>query len=138
MNALNRKLHNKFRIGCSAVLMFSIGVGALAAQTSDIGYPSVAAALSAMKSKPGASVADAGWTVVEDRQNSTLWSFTPQGHAAHPSAVRRKITQNGDDVFVEMAIRCEAAKPACDKLSAEFTQLNERMRQDLERNTRRR
>ena len=133
---MQRRRH---RVGYIAIAMILMSIDTSAAQTSDIGYSSVAAALSAMKSKPGASVSnDGGWTVVEDRQNLALWSFTPQGHAAHPSAVRRKITQKGDDIFVEMAVRCEAAKPACDKLTAEFAQLTEQMRQDLSPNSRRR
>jgi hypothetical protein len=104
---------------------------AVAQQTgSGIGYPSVAAALSAVRNKAGVSVSvQGGWTIISDSTSATLWSFTPLGHPADPSAVRRRIVQKGGSIFVEMAIACEAQKSACDKLVAEFNQLNERMRQ---------
>jgi hypothetical protein len=99
---------------------------------SGIGYPSVAAALAAMKAKPGVAISsEGGWTVIVDRASMILWSFTPSGHPAHPSAVRRAIVQRGDGVFVDMSVKCESQKAACDQLVAEFNQLTEKMRQGL-------
>jgi hypothetical protein len=103
-------------------------------RSSSIGYPSVAAALDAMRAKGGATTSiQSGWTVIEDRATMSIWSFTPAGHAAHPAAVRRTVTQRGNDIFVDMAVLCEATKPACDQLVAEFQELNRAMRGNLGR-----
>jgi hypothetical protein len=99
-----------------------------------IGYATVAAALDAMRAKSGVNASvQSGWTVIEDRSTASLWSFTPPGYAAHPAAVRRTVTQQGNDVFIQMDVLCEAAKPACDKFVAEFNELNDRMRDSLRR-----
>jgi hypothetical protein len=89
-------------------------------------YPNVATALDALRTKSGVTVkVEAGWTVIEDRATMSIWSFTPSGHPAHPATVRRAVIQQGDKIFVEMSVLCEAAKSACDKLVAEFEALNE-------------
>lgn len=99
-----------------------------------IGYPTVAAALNAMRAKSGANVSiQAGWTVIEDRAALTAWSFTPAGHPAHPAVVRRTITREGDNIFVKMTVLCEAPKPACDALTAEFQDLSKKMQDSLRR-----
>jgi hypothetical protein len=104
------------------------------ARVSSIGYPSVAAALEAMRAKSGVKVSvQGGWTIVDDRGNSALWSFTPPGHPAHPAVVRRTVTEKDGAIFVQMGGLCEAAKPPCDKLMAEFRELTERMRRQIER-----
>jgi hypothetical protein len=102
---------------------------------SGIGYPTVAAALEAVKAKPGVrvSVRD-GWTVMDDRATMTVWSFTPTGHPAHPTAVRREVKQAKDgSVSVQQSVLCQAQKPACDKINAEFVELNNKMRRAIER-----
>ena len=74
-----------------------------------------------------------GWTVIEDRSTLSIWSFAPPGHAAYPSAVHRKVVQDGKSAFLEMHVLCEAPKPACDALGAEFQSLNGRVRKELTR-----
>ena len=100
--------------------------------TSSIGYSSVAAALESVRTKPGVSVSvQSGWTVIEDRTNLTIWSFTPSNHPAHPAAFRRTITEKDGAFFVQTDGLCEATKPACDKLMAEFQELNDKVRDAL-------
>ena len=100
----------------------------------NIGYLTVAAALDGMRTKSGVNVSIQGsWTVIEDGATSSIWSFTPAGHPAHPAVVRRTIVQQGNDIFVNMGVLCEAAKPSCDKLVAEFQELNNKMRESLSR-----
>ena len=77
-----------------------------------------------------------GWTVIEDRANLSMWAFTPAGHPAHPAAIRRVLTEKDGAWFVEMSALCEATKSACDKVVAEFHELNNQMRADLERRRR--
>jgi hypothetical protein len=103
---------------------------------------SVASRLEWLKAQPRLQTtitAPAHWTFLSTPDGGVQWSFTPTGHYAHPAVVRRelKIRQNGD-VFVEMTSQCEAVKDACDKLLAEFAQLNERMAADVQRRLRRR
>jgi hypothetical protein len=99
-----------------------------------IGYKTVAEALAAVPGKPGAQVTvmPNGWTVVSfDAPEYAVWSFTPAGHYAHPAAVRRTLVKENGGISVRTAALCQAAKAPCDRLMAEFAQLNERMRQDM-------
>ena len=99
----------------------------------DIGYPSVDAALAGLHAKPGVvfSTRD-GWTVADDKATLTLWSFPPPGHPAYPSAVMRQLVQMGGGWGVTMKVMCGATKAACDDLVRSFEALNEKMRADLQ------
>lgn len=101
------------------------------------GYKTVAGALAGLKARPGAIVAVTqpdGWTVITlPEPEYELWSFTPPGHYAHPAAVRRAIKQANGRVYVEMTALCEADKASCDRLVREFQQLNQKMREDIQR-----
>jgi hypothetical protein len=101
--------------------------------SSGIGYPSVAAALADLHSKPQVTFReDAGWIIAEDRSHYTLWSFAPEGDPAYPSAVKRTAVQeSGGNVTMSMNILCESTPDACDKLVANFNELNERARESL-------
>lgn len=127
-------------------------VNAMAQQTADVSlaktipaepqFPSVASRLEWLKAQPrlqATITTPDRWVILSMPEGGVQWSFTPSGHYAHPAVVRRelKLRQNGD-VFVEMTSQCEAPKEACDKLLGEFTQLNERMAADVQRQLRRR
>ncbi|MGJ5208075.1 hypothetical protein [Bradyrhizobium sp. HKCCYLR20261] len=100
----------------------------------DLGYPDVAAAMAGLGAKPGVTRSTrSGWTIFEDLESGAVWSFSPEGHTAYPTAIRRRIVQEGDDIFIEMDIRCEAVKPACDSVAAEFERVNDKVRQELKR-----
>src|SRR3954453_16149796 len=94
---------------------------ASAAQTADtarpaIPYPTVAAALDGLRTKSGVNVVNqSGFTVIEEPAAAAIWTFTSAGHPAHPAVVRRGVVQRGDNIFVEMQVKCEADKTACDK-----------------------
>jgi len=94
---------------------------------SEIGYPTVAAALEALKARPDVkiSVRD-GWTIINDPTSGAVWSFTPPNHPAHPAAVKRTVVQKNGQVFLDMRALCQASKAACDKLISEFRELNEK------------
>ncbi|HEX3912723.1 MAG TPA: hypothetical protein VHW71_04385 [Steroidobacteraceae bacterium] len=94
-----------------------------------IGYPSVAAALADLHSKPEVTFSVRnGWTVAEDQNHSSFWSFPPEGDPAYPSAVKRTAVQTQAGINLEMKILCQSTQAACDKLVADFNALNERMR----------
>jgi hypothetical protein len=102
---------------------------------SGIGYPTVAAALEALKAKNGVKISiQGGWTIVEDASDNSFWSFTPPGHPAHPTAVKRYAVQKDGATSIQMKALCQTEKAACDKLIAEFTALNERIAQNAGRN----
>jgi hypothetical protein len=102
--------------------------------SSGIGYPSVAAALADLHSKPEVLFREeGGWIIAEDRSHYTLWSFATEGDPAYPSAVKRTAVQAaGGSVTMNMNILCESTPDACDKLAANFNELNERARDSLQ------
>jgi hypothetical protein len=102
-------------------------------KSSGIGYPSVAAALADLHSKPEVIFREeGGWIIAEDRGHYTLWSFATEGDPAYPSAVKRTAVQeSGGSVTMNMNILCESTQDACDKLVANFNELNERARDSL-------
>jgi hypothetical protein len=102
--------------------------------SSGIGYPSVAAALKDLHSKPEVIFREQdGWIIAEDRSHYTLWSFAKEGDPAYPSAVKRTAVQEtGGSVTMNMNILCEATQVACDRLVADFNELNERARDSLQ------
>lgn len=106
------------------------------APSSEIGYANVEATLASLKAKPDVKIQDQdGWTVIVDagaEQAYTLWSFPPQTHPAAPSAVKRTLLERNGMVVMEMSVRCEAKKAACDALVAEFQAINARIRTEMQ------
>jgi hypothetical protein len=122
-----------------ALLVFLNAPSALAEEgieespKNEIGYASVADALAALRRCPGVQISREGdWTIVSDTATSTVWSFTPPEHPAHPSAVKRSTVLRGGSTYIDMKVRCEASKTACDKLVADFQQLNKRMGESIQ------
>jgi hypothetical protein len=103
-------------------------------RSSGIGYPTVAAALADLHSKPEVIFREeGGWIIAEDRSHYTLWSFATEGDPAYPSAVKRTAVQEaGGNVTMNMNILCEATPSACDKLAEDFNAANERARDSLQ------
>ena len=97
-------------------------------------YPTATAALEALRGKSGVKISmQSGWTVIEDKSTLSLWSFTPPGHSAYLSAIHRKVVQEGNNIFLKMNVLCQAPKPTCDALVAEFEKLNGQVRDELKR-----
>jgi hypothetical protein len=96
-----------------------------------IAYASVADALAALRAKAGVTFAkNADWTIANDTDRS-IWSFTPEGHYAHPSVGRRTLVAHQGGYFVKTEILCQAEKPACDKLYADYQLLDRRMNEAI-------
>jgi uncharacterized protein DUF4019 len=122
-------------VGAGPVLCPSLAIGEEIKESpsNEIGYATVADALAALRSRPGAQISQqGGWTIINEAASSTLWSFTPQEHPAHPSAVKRSIVLRGGSTYIDMKVLCEASKSACDKLVTDFQQLNQRMVQSIQ------
>lgn len=121
-------LEAAWREAASACPNFDPGVQPLPeSETGSIGYPTVAAAMSALRDRQGVRFrTENGWTIAEDTPNMTLWSFAPEGHNAYPAAVKRQIVSTPGGTSLAMSILCESAKVPCDALVREFEQLNQR------------
>jgi len=120
---------------CSVVALglFCWNFPAFAQEGSSIGYPSVAAALEALRSDPTATEStDRGWILFQ-RGRLEFWSFTPEGHPAHPSAAKRTGYQAGGGWHVVTKLLCQSTKASCDALREEYRQLDERMKKDIQR-----
>jgi hypothetical protein len=121
---------HRLMIVVAAALLAS--AGPLSAQS--IEYPSVAAALTALKAKPGVKISNNdGWLVIEDSADHTIWSFTPSNHYANPAVGRRSVVQQGSSIFVETRILCQAQKAACDRLRDDYALLDKRMNGAIQR-----
>jgi hypothetical protein len=97
-------------------------------------YKTVADALAGLRAKPSVTVRDeGGWTIAEERDAFTMWTFVPAGHPAYPAVIKRRLQERDGTLFVNMSVLCEANKTECDKLLEQFQQLNkglaERMQQ---------
>lgn len=119
-------------ITSSALLIFA----APQARAQGIGYPSVAAALDALKSRSDVSISNqGGWIIIDERKTKALWSFTPAGHPAHPAVVKRGLVEKNGNISIEMTALCQASKAACDKLIEEFKNLNAQIGQSVRAKT---
>jgi hypothetical protein len=102
-----------------------------------IGYPTVQAALDALKAKPGVKLREQqGWIIVADKESefvSATWSFTPEGNPAHPAAVKRTLYEKNGQIMMETNVLCQAKKEPCDALVRDFEVLGNRIREELNR-----
>ncbi len=117
-------------LAAAALLVPILGVSA---QTPTIEFKTVAAARTALLAKPGVKQSsNDGWLIIEDTDGA-LWSFTPQSHYANPSVGRRSLLQKDGEFVVQTQILCQAQKPQCDRLKADYETLDKRMTEALRR-----
>jgi hypothetical protein len=124
-----------FAVRLCCLLISALAVPAMAQQGGTpagkkpgIAYPTVAAALEGLKARKDVEIFEqGGWTMVDDRADGSLWSFTPRGHPAHPAVVKRTIVRKDGQTAIEMTALCQADKLACDRLIDDFQEINLRM-----------
>lgn len=93
-----------------------------------IGYPSVAAAREALDTRDDIEgMEEEGWTLFEDTENGTVWHFTPPDHSAHPTAIKRIIVKRPGEDDIEMFVRCEAPRFACEALKVKLEYQNAKL-----------
>jgi hypothetical protein len=96
-----------------------------------ISYNTVAEALQALRAKAGVTFSrNEDWTIATDTDGA-MWSFTPANHYAHPSVGRRRLLSHDGRYYVQTEILCQAQKPACDRLHADYQLLDRRMNESL-------
>lgn len=116
-----------------AAVALAVPIFGISAQTPKIEYQTVAAARTALTAKPGVKQSsNDGWLVIEDTDGAQ-WSFTPQSHFANPSVGRRSLLQRDGEFSVQTQILCQAQKPQCDRLKADYETLDKRMTEALRR-----
>lgn len=95
----------------------------------NIPYKSPAAALAAVRAKPGVVTDEQEeWFVLSDAAENALWSITKPDHFAHPTAVLRRAYVQDGQVMIGMDVKCGSAKANCDRVVQQFIELNETMR----------
>ena len=99
---------------------------------STIGYATVQEAFDALKTKPGVEIREErGWRVANDKNERTLWSFTPEGHPAHPAVAKRTVIEKDGAIWLDLNVHCEAAKDPCDQFVRDFQALNDRIKTNM-------
>ena len=123
----------------AVIFVAAIGTGSALAQSppetsgSPIGYPNVATALSALRTRPDIQFSvQGGWIIASEPAHNILWSFAPEGNPAYPSAVKRGLKEVNGAINIETKILCEAPKAACDKLAIDFQKLNDGIKQSVQ------
>ena len=95
------------------------------ASESTIGYPTVAAALEDLRTRPAIDFSTVnGWLIATDEAARTIWSFAPRDYPAYPAVVKRWVTPRGAESTMHMSTQCEASKEACDDLVRLFARMN--------------
>jgi hypothetical protein len=95
------------------------------ASESTIGYETVDAAMTGLRSKPGVVfTTENGWTIATDESALTIWSFAPEGYPAYPAVVMRQAVARGQQSTIVMKVLCEASKQQCDDLVRTFAAMN--------------
>ena len=111
-----------------AVLVAALLAGACAAgyqpdpaEASRIGYPTVDAALAAVRARPGVTESQKdGWTVFDDKARYETWYFSAAGHPAHPAVVKRTLLSGVGGTRTQMAALCGGGQAECDKVVKQF------------------
>ncbi len=74
---------------------------------------------------------DREFVAYQEPSSQAVYTFTVEGHAAHPAAVCRKPVQKGDQLEIEMAIVCKGPDAKCATLEQDFKLLNAKMQADI-------
>lgn len=120
------------RLTFALILALTLLGPAHAQEADGIGYPTVGAAFDALKARSDVDITvQEGWTIINERSANTIWSFSPPGHPAHPSVVKRALVVKDGAISINMQVKCGADKASCDRLVDQFKELNEKVKQDV-------
>jgi hypothetical protein len=94
---------------------------AVPSDPNSIGYPTVDAALTAVRARPGIEESQRdGWTVIEDKEHRETWLFSQPGVPTHPAVVKRTLIKKFGDSITQTAAMCTSDQAECDKLVAQL------------------
>jgi len=123
----------RFSLFLVALLYLPVAAAQQVAESSPIGYATIEEAFNALKADPAVGMKEyEGWTIFNQKGDGKyiLWSFTPDDHPAHPSAIRREIVKKDDQILIKMDALCSSNQLDCDLLIDQFKKINERISQD--------
>ncbi len=129
---------HRFSLFLLALLYLPVSAAQQVAQPSPIGYATIEEAYNALKSDSAVGMQEYdGWTIFNQKGEGKyiLWSFTPDDHPAHPSAIRREIVKKDDEILIKMDAMCNSNRLDCDLLIDQFKQINERISQNWTKGT---
>ena len=124
---------HRFSLFLFALLFLPVSAAQQVAEPSPIGYATIEQAYNALKADSAVGMQEyEGWTIFNQKGEGKyiLWSFTPDDHPAHPSAIRREIVKKGEEILIKMDALCNSNQLDCDLLIDQFKQINERISQD--------
>jgi len=124
---------HRFSLFLVALLYLPVAAAQQIAEPSPIGYATIEEAFNALKVDPAVGMKEyEGWTIFNQKGDGKyiLWSFTPDDHPAHPSAIRREIVKKDDEILIKMDALCNSNQLDCDLLIDQFKKINERISQD--------
>jgi hypothetical protein len=116
--------------GCATTENEKLGYNGVKKSSSD--SPGVLQTLESLKSNPDATFRNTnGWTIIniDNDEEKSIYSFTPESHAAYPAIVKREIIEKEGAIHIEMTAKCGATKAICDELVQQFAVLNDKIRQ---------
>ena len=109
-----------------------VGLCSTLALAEEPAFESVSSVLEHLQAQQDVQIrTEQGWTIAEDPTNMALYTFTTEGHDAHPAVFMRKVVQSDGAVSLRSWGICEAEQEPCDSLSADFEALNDRIRQEM-------
>lgn len=86
--------------------------------------------------KPGLSQvysSDSYVAFSDDPKNaSVMYTFTTKSNPAHPTAVCRKVVQEGQELTIKMKIVCDGGEEACAKLENDFNVMTAQMQAEVD------
>ena len=129
---------HRFSMFLVALLYLPVSVAQQVTEPSPIGYATIEEAYNALKADSAVGMKEyEGWTIFNQKGDGKyiLWSFTPDDHPAHPSAIRREIVKKGDQILIKMDALCYSNQLDCDLLIDQFKKINERISQDWAKNS---
>jgi len=78
---------------------------------------------------------DANYVAIQDKSDSTMWTFTQKRQFAHPAVVCRTPVTRNDEIFLDMVVNCKGQTEACEQLEQDFRELNARMQLAIKNKT---
>ena len=128
----------RFSLFLLALLYLPVSMAQQVAEPSPIGYATIEEAYNALKADSAVGMQEyEGWTIFNQKGEGKyiLWSFTPDDHPAHPSAIRREIVKKNDEILIRMDALCNSNQLDCDLLIEQFKQINKRISQNWEKSS---
>jgi hypothetical protein len=114
-------------VAVAGIVLVGARTSGVAQEPHEIGFASVASALQALRDDPSADFrTQQDWTLVATREldKPVQWFFTPEGHPAHPSVVKRSISERDGVGYIDVAALCHVPQSECDRLLEDFRQLH--------------